>query len=167
MLAFANSSTHIQFVQVRVQRRLFRQVLFVFFRGKCSDTDKLCENLWAVHRWMTLRVRGSGSVFSRGASERATCSSSPEGSRMGLGFSKASVPVIHLDIVPSHITTFQKNMIQCKMFLFCFLHCDSSNNGKTHAWETKRSRNYLLLRIVWPVRPFLTFFSNSNLARPL
>lgn len=31
MLAFANSSTHIQFVQVRVQRRLFRQVLFFFF----------------------------------------------------------------------------------------------------------------------------------------
>lgn len=34
-------------------------------------------------------------------------------------------------------------MIQCKMFFFCFvfLHFDSLNIGKTHAWEIKKTNN--------------------------
>lgn len=150
--------THTVRSSQRAQRRLFRQGFFFFVENVQILTNYVRISERFIAGWRSESEVLEVWLAEARASERATCSSSPEGSRMGLGFSKASVPVIHLDIVPSHITTFQKNMIQCKMFLFCFLHCDSSNIGKTHAWETKISRNYLLLRIVWLVRPFLTFF---------
>lgn len=93
------------------------------------------------------------------------------GFKDGAVFLQSVCPVTHFHKVPSHITTFfQKNMIQCKMVCCCFffLHRDSLNVGKTHDWDTKRSRNYLLMRITWLVRLFLVFvFFNSNLTRRL
>lgn len=92
-------STHIQYVQVSGQERR----LLDRFHGKCSDTDKLRENLWAAHHDVTLKVRGYGSVVCRGT--LATGGLDPEGSQRGARLSWCLPRILIKHTVPNQSTT--------------------------------------------------------------